>query len=188
MSDLATASVARAGRGIRLSDDRRIEVDDHNCFACGTLNTHGIRLDLHVQAGRCWTELELADRFEGWEGIVHGGIVATILDEVMAWSLVDHDTWGFTARMAVDFKRPVRTGQRIRAEGWIVDARRRLIRTAGHIVDATGGAILAAAEGTYVPATEERKRALKERYRFRLVSDTPGRVDGRGRGDRRNGS
>jgi acyl-coenzyme A thioesterase PaaI-like protein len=157
--------------------DRTIEVEDHNCFACGSLNAHGLRLDLHVQAGRCWTALALDTRFEGWEGIAHGGILTTILDEVMAWSLVDHDTWGFTARLAVDFKRPVRVGQPIRAEGWVGDAHRRLIRTAGRILDPASGTVLATAEATYVPAPEDRKRALQARYRLRLVADEPGVAD-----------
>src|SRR5215212_7573101 len=84
-----------------------IEVEPHNCFACGSLNEHGLHLDLHVAGDLCWTELTIADRFQGWDGIAHGGIVSTILDEVMAWSLAATDNWGVTARMAVTFKRPV---------------------------------------------------------------------------------
>jgi uncharacterized protein (TIGR00369 family) len=157
--------------------DRLIEVDDHNCFACGTLNHHGLQLVLHSQGGRCWTEFALPRRFEGWEGIAHGGVVATILDEVMAWSLIDTDAWGVTARMVVDFKRPVPIGEPIRGEGWVVEARRRRLRTAGRIVDATSGRVLATAEGTYVAAPEERKRELKERYRLRIVDESPDEVD-----------
>src|SRR2546428_1544464 len=89
---------------------RRIEVEPHNCFACGTLNAHGLHLELHTEADRCWTRLTLSDRFEGWEGIAHGGILAAILDEVMAWALVGHDLWGLTPRMSVDFRRPVQVG------------------------------------------------------------------------------
>ena len=61
-------------------------------------------------------------RFEGWEGIIHGGILCTILDEVMAWALVAQDSWGVTARMSIDFRRPVTVGQAIRAEGWIAES------------------------------------------------------------------
>ena len=75
-------------------------------------------------------------RFEGWEGIAHGGIVCTILDEVMAWALVAEDNWGVTARMSVDFRKPVPIGTPIRAEGWITRSRRRVVETAGRIVDA----------------------------------------------------
>ena len=68
----------------------------HNCFACGTLNAHGLHLVFHVEQGRSWTELTLDRAFEGWEGIAHGGIVCTILDEVMAWALVGADNWGWS--------------------------------------------------------------------------------------------
>ncbi|HEV8547305.1 MAG TPA: hypothetical protein VGQ64_13500, partial [Candidatus Limnocylindrales bacterium] len=77
--------------------DERFRFEPHNCFACGALNTHGLHLELHVDGERCWTDLALPSRFQGWDEIAHGGIVATILDEVMAWSLVDHDNWGLTA-------------------------------------------------------------------------------------------
>lgn len=112
-------------------------------------------------------ELALEPRFEGWQGVIHGGILCTILDEVMAWSLVGADNWGVTARMAVDFRRPVAVGLPIRAEGWITHARRRVVDTAGHIVDAATGVELATATGVYVAASADRKRALQERYAFR---------------------
>ena len=136
----------------------------HNCFACGELNEIGLHLKLNLEPGRCWTELEMPRRFEGWEGIVHGGILCTILDEVMAWALVAQDSWGVTARLSIDFRKPVTVGQAIRAEGWIAESRRRIQITAGRILDAATGAELATAEATYVAASEARKRELKERY------------------------
>ena len=111
----------------------------HNCFACGELNEIGLHLKLNLEPGRCWTELEMPRRFEGWEGIVHGGILCTILDEVMAWALVAQDSWGVTARMSIEFRKPVTVGQAIRAEGWITEDRRRIHVTAGRIVDAAHG-------------------------------------------------
>jgi acyl-coenzyme A thioesterase PaaI-like protein len=168
-----TSPAAAPGpRGLRIRD-RLIEVDAHNCFGCGTLNNHGLQLELHTQGGRCWTEVELPERFEGWDGIAHGGIVATILDEVMAWALIDQDAWGLTARMTVAFKRPVAIGRRVRGEGWVVDTRRRVLRSAGWLVDAIDGTTLATAEGTYVAAPEDRKRELQARYGFRVLGDAP---------------
>jgi acyl-coenzyme A thioesterase PaaI-like protein len=155
---------------------RRFEFAPHNCFACGQLNTHGLQLVLHGDADRCWTELTLPKRFEGWEGIAHGGILTAILDEVMAWALVGRDSWGLTARLSVDFRKPVAIGRPIRAEGRITEARRRLLKTHGQIVDAADGELLASAEAVYVAAPESRKRELKARYQFRLV-DEPEVVD-----------
>ena len=146
-----------------------IEVAPHRCFACGALNEHGIHLDLHVDGDRCWTELALPDRFQGWDGIAHGGIICTVLDEVMAWSLAATDNWGLTARMSVDFKRPVRLGVPIRGEGWVTSVRRRLVETAARIVDPATDEVLATATATYVAADAARKAELQARYRFRLT-------------------
>ena len=150
---------------------RRILLTPHNCFACGTLNVHGLQLDLHAGGDRCWTELTIADRFEGWAGIAHGGIVCTILDEVMAWSLAARDAWSLTARMTVEFKRPVRIGVAIRAEGRLVAARRRLMETAARLVDATTGELLASAEAVYVVAAADQQLELKRRYGFASPED-----------------
>jgi uncharacterized protein (TIGR00369 family) len=154
----------------------RFEFAAHNCFGCGTLNAGGIGLALHVEPGRAWTDVALERRFEGWEGVIHGGILCAILDEVMAWALVGEDNWGVTARMAVDFRRPVGVGTQIRAEGWITRARRRVVDTAGRIVDPATGTVLATATGVYVAADAARKEDLRARYAYRLT-DPVGTTD-----------
>jgi uncharacterized protein (TIGR00369 family) len=150
----------------------RISIRPHHCFACGTLNDHGLHLELHAEDGQCWTELTLPERFAGWEGIAHGGIVTTILDEVMAWALIEHDHWGVTARMSVEFKRPVPVGSRVRGEGRVVEAKRRVVTAAGRLLDADGQ-VLATSEGLYVAAPEAKKTELKARYGFRIIPEDP---------------
>lgn len=171
---------SRRRTGIRLAG-RRVSIAPHNCFACGSLNLEGLRLELHSADGRCWTELTLPRRFEGWDGIAHGGILATILDEVMAWAIIEQDSWGVTARMAIEYKHPAPVGTLIRGEGWVVRSRRRLVETAARIVEVEPGRVIATAEGLYVAAPEARKRELKERYAFDLLPedrDPLGSVDG----------
>lgn len=145
------------------------EMTPHHCFACGDLNERGLRLRLHLDEGRCWTELTLGRDFEGWDGIAHGGIQAAILDEVMAWALVATDAWGVTANLTVAFRRPVRVDRPIRAEGWLTEMRKRLLRTEGRIVDATSGQLLATGSALYLAADPRRKEELKRQYGFRLV-------------------
>jgi uncharacterized protein (TIGR00369 family) len=169
-----------AVRDVRIGG-RRIELAPHNCFACGTLNVHGLQLELHAGDDRCWVELTLAERFGGWEGIAHGGIVCTILDEVMAWAVVDHDIWGVTARMSVEFKKPVPLGVPIRGEGRVTNVRgRRIVEAEGVIFDTGTGTVLARSTATFVGAPEEKKRELKARYGFGLAGNdgaTPESVD-----------
>ncbi len=156
-------------RQIQIDGSRRAAMRSHHCFACGDLNVHGLQLRLHLDPGACWTETALDGRFAGWDGIVHGGIICAILDEVMAWALISEDCWGLTARMAVDFRRPVPVGHPIRAEGRFVDRRRRILRTEAQMIDAATGEVLATAQGTYVDAPPDRKAELKRRYQFRLL-------------------
>jgi len=152
----------------------RFEVTPHACFACGELNAHGLHLALHVTGDVCWTELVLDPDFQGWEGIAHGGIVATILDEAMAWALASRDAWGYTARLTLEYHRPVPIGVPLRGEGRIVERRRRLIRTEGKLIDPASGDVFASAEGVYVTAPAAQLAALKERYGFRFVPEQPG--------------
>ncbi len=149
----------------------RFEVAPHSCFACGELNAVGLRLVLHVAGDTCWTETTLPSDFQGWEGITHGGIVATILDEVMGWALASADSWGFTARLTIDYRRPTPIGRPLRAEGQLVERRRRLLTTRARLVDVETGEVLATADALYVAAPPDRKQALKDRYRFRLVTE-----------------
>ena len=159
------------------------EIGPHNCFACGTLNRDGLGLTMHIGERRSWVDLALDHRFVGWDGIAHGGIVATILDEVMAWALVAEDNWGLTARLSVEFKAPVRIGQAIRAEGWITRSRKRIVDTEARVVDAADGTLLATATGVYVAADAARKRELAARYGVRRqqpaveMADAPELVD-----------
>jgi acyl-coenzyme A thioesterase PaaI-like protein len=148
----------------------RFEIEPHNCFACGTLNDHGLRMRLHLAGERAWSELTIEPRFEGWDGIAHGGILGTILDEIMGWSLSGTDDWGVTARMSVEFRKPVPVGTPIRAEGWVTRSRRRLIETAGRITDVAGTLEYATSTGLYLAADEARKAELRERYGVRELA------------------
>jgi acyl-coenzyme A thioesterase PaaI-like protein len=148
------------------------EFEPHHCFACGELNEHGLHLELHTSPDGSWTELVLEPRFQGWEAVAHGGIVCTVLDEVMAWSVIGRGTWGVTARLNVAFRRPIVTGRAIRAEGWVVEEHRRAHRTAGKVLDAASGEVLATAEGTFIAVPNDQLERLKARYEMRRVDTT----------------
>jgi acyl-coenzyme A thioesterase PaaI-like protein len=149
-----------------------IEFAEHNCFACGSLNEHGLGMTIHIDRARAWSELLLEPRFEGWAGVAHGGILATLLDEVMGWTMAAGDDWGVTARLAVEYRKPVAVGSSLRVEGWITRGRRRVVETAGRVVDRANGVELATATGTYMLVDEVRKQELRERYGIRRVSST----------------
>ena len=182
-------------KAARLRDrDGAFDVEPHHCFACGELNEHGLRLELHTDPDGSWTELTLDPQFQGWDRVAHGGIVCTILDEVMAWSVIGRGTWGVTARLNAAFRRPIQTGRTIRARGWVVAESRRAFRTAGEVTDPTSGEVLATAEGTFIAVPSGQLERLKARYGMRRLPsnadpsgmqarDTTGKVDEPGPAD-----
>jgi len=164
--------------------DGAFEFEPHHCFACGELNEHGMHLELHTDPTGSWLETTLAQKFQGWDSIAHGGIVCTLLDEVMAWSVIGRGTWGMTARFAVQWRKPVPTGRSIRAEGRVTEEKRRLFRTEGRVVDPESGEVYATAEATFVAVPPAELERLKARYSWRrLADDAPS--DATGQGDER---
>jgi acyl-coenzyme A thioesterase PaaI-like protein len=158
------------------STDERVNVDlDHNCFGCGRLNLHGLQLEFHAdERGGVWCAFVPAPRFEGYTGMVHGGVIGTVLDEVMAWSLYRQETWAVTAELTVRYRAPIAVGERTRATGWEVSRRGRRIEMAGEIRRERDGAVLATATALFirVPATQA------EAWRRRYLGAGRERVDG----------
>jgi hypothetical protein len=90
------------------------------CFFCGPA-TGGLTLQLHYDGTSAFTEFTVPDRFEGFDGMIHAGIVTGILDEVMWWTVFLKTrlicaTW----KLEMEFRRPVVSGQSYRATGRFV--------------------------------------------------------------------
>ena len=161
----------------RRDRDGEFDFEPHRCFACGELNDAGLHLEIHTDPAGSWTETTLEQRFQGWEAVAHGGIVCTLLDEVMAWAVIGRGTWGVTARLNVTFRRPIPVGRVIRAEGEVVDENRRAHRAEGRIIDATTGEVLATGASTFVAVPPSEVERLKARYGMRRRTEKADTTD-----------
>jgi uncharacterized protein (TIGR00369 family) len=150
-------------REIVADDGRRYAFADHNCFACGRDNPIGMSLHIDLGEGTARTSWTAGDDFVGWSDKLHGGIVATLLDEVMAWACSSFDAWAVTAEMTVRYRSPSAPGEELRAEGRVVERRRRIYEVAGDVRGADGR-LVAEATGRYLGASPSAKADLKERY------------------------
>ena len=115
--------------------------DDNRCFACGKDNPIGLNLNFKSANGEAISAVVFTRDFEGWDGIVHGGIVSTVLDEVMVKSAGINGYRCVTAEIKIKFKRPCFSGERYVLKGRIKELRKRIIITEGEIVDKKGDAI-----------------------------------------------
>jgi uncharacterized protein (TIGR00369 family) len=155
-----------SGRGSEpiVSDDgRRYAFADHNCFACGRDNPIGMGLQIELGDGEAHTSWMPGDDFVGWSDKVHGGIIATLLDEVMAWAPASFDSWAVTAEMGVRYRSPALPGERLEAVGRVTRRRRRIYEVTGEVRGADGR-LVAEGHGRYLGATPSQKAQLKERY------------------------
>jgi uncharacterized protein (TIGR00369 family) len=107
---------------------------------------------LRTTAG-CEANHTLEARHCGLEGMAHGGIVSTLLDETAAWALIMHaGRLGLTTRMEVEFHSPVRIGQRLCLEAWVVSRRGRHASTRAE-VRLPEGPVLASCEADWALAS-----------------------------------
>ena len=152
-----------SSRDVVAEDGRRYAFADHNCFACGGANPIGMRLHIEIGEGYARTEWVVGDDYVGWSDKAHGGIIATLLDEVMAWAPSSFDSWAVTAEMTVRYRSPASPGERLTAEGTVVERRRRIYDVRGE-VRGGDGRVVAEGRGRYLGAAPSEKAELKERY------------------------
>ena len=86
-----------------------------NCFGCGADNPIGLRLQYRREGDAVVTEFTPGDEHEGWPDIVHGGIITTLLYEVMENFAYQNGTIAMMRGMSTNFRRPAKTGRRITA-------------------------------------------------------------------------
>ena len=122
----------------------------NRCFGCGSANPAGLRLEFllaHDRSVVCLTTVTAS--FEGPQGFLHGGIIATLLDEAMSKAVRAQGVTALTRHLEVDYLRPVPSGAPIRIEGHLVHSDGRKHETRARILDGEMQ-ILARAKGLFI--------------------------------------
>lgn len=157
------ARIIGDSRSIVTESGRRYAFADHNCFACGGENPIGMRLHIELGEGSARTAWRAGDDYVGWSDKVHGGIIATLLDEVMAWAPASFDSWAVTAEMTIRYRSPAMPGEELTATGRVGGRRRRIYDVIGEVRGADGR-LVAEGHGRYLGASPTQKAELKDRY------------------------
>jgi acyl-coenzyme A thioesterase PaaI-like protein len=130
--------------------------DDRMCFCCGERNPIGLKLAFEATpGGRLRTFWCPKPEHVGFKDLIHGGLVATVLDEVMARMLYARGMPGVTATMETKLLKPVRWGREYRFEAWIVRERSRTVETEAEAVDVETGERAARGKATFVRTRSE---------------------------------
>lgn len=115
--------------------------DDGHCFACGKKNPVGLQLDFRSEKGRTSAEFLPSKGHQGFKGVVHGGIIATVLDEAMVKTVLSAGVQAVTAELTVRFKSALLTGEDATVEaelskpgGRVLETSARMLKTDGTVV------------------------------------------------------
>lgn len=131
----------------------------NRCFGCGQGNAAGLRLEFFLAVDGSVVSLPtVPDSFEGPRGFLHGGIVATLLDEAMSKSVRAKGFTAMTRHIEVDYLRPVPSRTPIRIEGRAIQSDGRKHRTEARILDADG-AVLAHGKALFIEVNPTGKAA-----------------------------
>src|SRR6266478_2738881 len=126
-----------------------------SCFVCGDSNPIGLKLRLQTDGRIVQTHVVPGSEFVGFKQTMHGGIVGTLLDEVMAWACaVQTKRFAYCAELTVRFLHPVRPGEELTVTGEVVNDRRGRIFEAKSELRDRAGKVLASATGKYLPVKQ----------------------------------
>ncbi len=150
----------------------------YNCFACGTANPIGLNLNFYRSGDSVCSEITLGMYHMGWDNIAHGGIISTILDEVMSWTILYfRRTFFLTRKMEVKYLRPVPVVTPLKIKGRLMEAAGSdsRVKVRAEMRDSDGN-LLAISSGEFVligkeempPALEGSKREI-----YTLIESLP---------------
>ena len=140
--------------------------NDHNCFGCGPANTHGLQMKFFTDDEAVFSWLKIPDHMCGFDNIIHGGIISTILDEIMSWSAIYLlKKLILTKSMTIEFIKPIYMGMELKTEGIVFEhKKKREVVMQGLIYD-TKDILCARSKGIYVlfePKVAKRLKMMSE--------------------------
>ena len=124
-------------------------VESKTCFGCGENNQCGLQMKFRGTGEHLVTSYTARQDHEGYDGVLHGGIMATLLDEIMGSIVQERGKNCVTAEMTVKYILPVRTGDTIEAFANVVSEEGRKIRVHG-VAKLLDGTIVATSDGLFI--------------------------------------
>jgi acyl-coenzyme A thioesterase PaaI-like protein len=127
-----------------------IESAANRCFVCGAGNPIGLRLAFRLDEDLCRAEFTPQAAHMGYDGVTHGGIIFSVLDDVMANWLWLNGERCFTARAEIRYRAPLPIGTAVRIEGHMVKRKGRLVQLAGKVIRIDRDEVVAEATGSFM--------------------------------------
>ena len=137
----------------------------HSCFVCGESNPIGLNMRFETDGRVVRSQFVPRREHSGFKAVVHGGLIATVLDEVMVWACaVQTKRFSYCAELNVRFLNPLKPGEKFAVSAELVANRKnRIFETKGELRN-EAGLVMATATGKYLPIKESDAAVLAEDF------------------------
>ncbi len=108
------------------------------CVVCGSSNPKGLRISFQQNANGVCADWIPTSEWEGFKGVIHGGIITTVLDEAMSKAVIARNWQALTVELRVRLRGRVSPGQALQVRGWVVEKQGRKILTEATLTSNTG--------------------------------------------------
>jgi uncharacterized protein (TIGR00369 family) len=129
------------------------------CFGCAAQNPVGLRLKVERDGDHCVARFVSNEHHQGWEGMLHGGVLAALMDEIMAWALWCQEVPAVTGSLSLRYLQPAPIGEEILVRGWLARRTSRAVETRAEVRSATGALIAEAKALCVMPAPSHKRTA-----------------------------
>lgn len=131
------------------------------CFVCGRDNPIGLYLTFFLDEQGCvHAEYTPRPEHQGFPGVMHGGLITAMLDELIGRTAIANDLWCMTAKLAVRFRKPVPIGRSLKLKGAITRQHGRVLEGRGEL-RLDDGSLAAEAEGVYLRIPDDQIEQYK---------------------------
>jgi len=127
-----------------------LRTDGNKCFVCGPGNDIGLKLVFRVEDDVCRSEFTPTDMHCGYDGVTHGGIIFSVLDDVMANWIFLKGIRAYTAKCDIRYKDSLPIGTPVYLEGYCIKQRGRLIAMQGRMLRVDTQKLVAEAEASFM--------------------------------------
>lgn len=124
--------------------------DASHCFVCGTRNPIGLAIAFSVSGDRCSGVYTSHENHVGFDGVTHGGIIFSVLDDVMANWFYLQGARGYTAKSEIRYREPMPVGATAALECRMVKRKGRLVQLRAVATNRDTGKLIAECDGSFM--------------------------------------
>jgi acyl-coenzyme A thioesterase PaaI-like protein len=124
--------------------------DANHCFVCGPHNAIGLQLSFEVAGERCTGRYTSQVDHAGFDGVTHGGIVFSVLDDAMANWFFLQGARGYTAKAEIRYRAPMPIGATAEIECQVIKRKGRLVQLSASATDAASGTTYAESQASFM--------------------------------------